>query len=204
MNKTIKTLLVAAAAAAAVLVMAKGFQAPSAAPAIGSAAPAFSLPSSDGKTVSLGDFKDKVVILEWWNHECPFVVAHYSSGNMQRLQKWAKDKGIVWLTVLSSAPGKQGYVDAAGAQALHKKHGMHSQILLDPAGNTGKAYGARTTPHMYVINKGSLVYNGAIDDRNRDQAKAKNFVVAAVEDVMAGRPVATATTQPYGCSVKYP
>jgi len=202
MRRASLVLAVAAAAAAAA--------APASAQAVvGQAAPAFTLADSNGKAHSLADFKGKVVVLEWWNHECPFVAKHYGSGNMQKLQKEWAAKGVVWLTVSSSAPGKQGYVDAAKANALMKeKQGAPTAVLLDHDGKVGKAYGAKTTPHMYVIDaKGVLVYAGGIDDKpstdQADIATARNHVAAALAEVTAGRPVSVATSQPYGCGVKY-
>jgi peroxiredoxin len=184
--------------------------APAAAQAvIGQAAPAFTLTDSNGKAHSLADFKGKVVVLEWWNNECPFVAKHYGSANMQKLQKEWTGKGIVWLTVSSSAPGKQGHVDGAKANALMKeKQGAPTAVLLDHDGKVGRAYGAKTTPHMYVIDaKGVLVYAGGIDDKpstdQADVATARNHVAAALAEVTAGKPVSVATSQPYGCGVKY-
>jgi peroxiredoxin len=197
-----------------VLVVIAVFAAVVAAPAaaaavVGQPAPAFTLTDSHGKPHSLADFKGKVVVLEWWNFECPFVGKHYGSGNMQKLQKEWTAKGVVWLTVSSSAPGKQGHVDGAKANALMKeKGGASTAVLLDHDGKVGKAYGAKTTPHMFVIDtKGALVYAGGIDDKpSTDQADivaAKNYVAAAIAEVTAGKPVTTATSQPYGCGVKY-
>jgi peroxiredoxin len=176
---------------------------------VGQQAPAFTLVDSNGQTRSLGDFKGKTVVLEWWNYECPFVGKHYGSGNMQKLQKQWTDKGVVWLTVNSSAAGKQGHVDGAQANQLMKeKGGAPTAVLLDPDGTMGRAYGAKTTPHMFVIDaKGRVVYAGGIDDKPStdvaDIATATNYVEAALEEVTAGRPVAVATSRPYGCSVKY-
>jgi peroxiredoxin len=176
---------------------------------VGQPAPAFTLTDSNGKAHSLTDLKGKTVVLEWWNHECPFVGKHYGSGNMQKLQRDWTAKGVVWLTVNSSAPGKQGHVDAAKANALMKeKGGAPTAVLLDHDGKIGKAYGAKTTPHLFVIDgKGTVVYAGGIDDKpstdQADIATAKNLVSAALAEVTAGKPVTTATSQPYGCSVKY-
>jgi peroxiredoxin len=186
--------------------------APTAAPAaavVGQGAPAFTLTDSNGQTRSLSDFKGKIVVLEWWNYQCPFVGKHYGGGNMQKLQKTWTGRDVVWLTVSSSAPGKQGYVDGAKANELMKeKGGAPTAILLDHDGTVGRAYGARTTPHMFVIDKkGTLVYEGGIDDKPStdiaDLATATNYVQAALEEVSAGRPVSTPTSEPYGCSVKY-
>jgi peroxiredoxin len=184
--------------------------APAAAQAVvGQPAPAFTLTDSNGKPRSLGDFKGEVVVLEWWNYACPFVGKHYGSGSMQRLQKEWTAKGVAWLTVSSSAPGKQGYVDGAQANAVMKeKAGAPTAVLLDHDGKVGRAYGAKTTPHMFVVDgKGTLVYAGGIDDKpstdQADVATAKNFVSTALAEVTAGKPVKTATSQSYGCSVKY-
>ena len=175
---------------------------------VGQPAPSFSLTDSNGKTRTLEEFKGKTVVLEWTNAECPFVKKHYT-GNMQALQKAAAKDGIVWLTVNSGAPGKQGHVDGAGANAIVKAKGAApAAYLLDPQGAIGRAYAAKTTPHMYVVDPtGKLVYMGGIDDtptaNPADIKTAKNFVTAALADLRAKRPVAVATSKPYGCSVKY-
>ena len=180
-----------------------------AAPAIGQPAPAFSTTDADGRTRSLADFKGKTVVLEWTNDGCPYVKKHYNSGSMQRLQKSASADGVVWLTVVSSAPGAQGYLTPQAAKGWKAEHGAGSTaLLLDPSGKVGKAYDARTTPHMYVVDKtGKLVYMGGIDDKPvTDPASLKgatNYVAAALADLKAGRPVATPVTKSYGCSVKY-
>lgn len=178
-------------------------------PEVGSAAPGFTLTDTHGVSHSLSDFEGKYVVLEWTNHQCPFVVKHYKEGHMQDLQaKWT-DKGVVWLNVVSSAPGKQGYVTAEQANELMEANDFKSTaMLLDPEGTVGKAYDAKTTPHMYVIDpEGTLIYMGAIDSiRSADPddiAKADNYVVMALEADMAGEEVAAAVTRPYGCSVKY-
>jgi peroxiredoxin len=176
---------------------------------VGQPAPPFTLTDSNGKSHALADFKGKVVVLEWWNYECPFVGKHYGSGNMQRLQKEWTAKGVAWLTVSSSAAGKQGYVDGAKANALMRERGgAPTAVLLDHDGKVGRAYGAKTTPHMFVIDgKGTVAYAGGIDDKastdQADIAAARNYVSAALAEVTAGRPVTTASSQPYGCSVKY-
>ncbi len=176
---------------------------------VGSPAPDFTAKTSTGQTVRLSDYKGKLVILEWTNHECPFVIKHYSTGNMQKLQQEAQAKGAVWFSVVSSAPGQQGFVTADQANAVVKdKKATPTAVLLDPDGTLGKMYGARTTPHMFVIDKsGQLQYMGAIDDApslaNQDVTKAKNYVRAAMQQLLAGESVSTSTTQPYGCSVKY-
>jgi len=172
-------------------------------------APAFSLTDIDGKAHALADYKGRVVVLEWTNPDCPFVKKHYGSGNMQSLQKEFAAKGVVWLTVNSSAPGKQGhYEPSAWKTMLTEKGSAPTAMLLDPDGTAGHAYGAKTTPHLFVINaEGELVYEGAIDDNSsynpEDIAGAQNYVKAALDAVLGGQPVATAVTQPYGCSVKY-
>jgi AhpC/TSA family len=178
------------------------------APQVGQPAPAFRAVDSNGKTRSLAEFKGKPVVLEWTNAECPFVRKHYS-GNMQALQKAATTDGVVWLTVNSGAPGKQGHVDGDGAKAIVAAKGAApTAYLLDPQGTIGRAYAAKTTPHMYVIDPaGKLVYMGGIDDtptaNPADIKTAKNYVTAALADLKAKRPVAVATSKPYGCSVKY-
>ena len=180
-----------------------------AAPAVGQAAPVFNAVDSNGQALSLDQYIGKTVVLEWTNHECPYVKKHYESSNMQTLQKEATTQGVVWLSVISSAPGEQGYVKAADANRLSKERGAApSRVLLDPSGVLGKLYNARTTPHMFVIDPaGKLVYMGGIDDKptaaKSDLAKAKNYVRSALGDLTAKRPVATPVSQPYGCNVKY-
>lgn len=176
---------------------------------LGKPAPAFSLKDSNGKAHNLADFKGKYVVLEWVNYDCPFVKKHYDSGNMQRLQKEFTDKGVVWLSINSSAPGKQGNFPADKVNALMKeKNAAPTAYLFDTDGTVGKTYGAKTTPHMYIINpKGELIYMGAIDDKpstdKADIAGARNHVRAALEEAMAGKAVSVSASQPYGCSVKY-
>ncbi len=180
-----------------------------AAPAIGQPAPAFQVKDADGKTRSLAEFKGKTVVLEWTNEGCPYVQKHYNSGNMQGLQRQAANEGMVWLTVISSAPGMQGYKEPAEAKAWKAKaKAAPAAVLLDPDGKVGRAYDAKTTPHMYIVDKaGKLVYMGGIDDKpSADPGSlkgAKNYVTAALADVKAGRAVSQAATKPYGCSVKY-
>lgn len=180
-----------------------------AAPKIGEPAPAFTATDSNGKTHNLSDFKGKIVVLEWTNAECPYVVKHYDSKNMQGLQEKYTGQDVVWLTVNSSAEGKQGHVTAEAANALIAEQGAkQTAFILDADGTIGKAYDAKTTPHMFVIDKeGVLVYAGAIDDNDsakaEDAATAKNYVAAALDALLAGKPVETAQTKPYGCSVKY-
>lgn len=170
----------------------------------GKAAPDFTLGE-----VKLSSLKGKVVVLEWLNHGCPFVRKHYDSGNMQSLQSKYVAKGVVWLSIISSAEGKQGFVDKAGALADKTKNkSAATDILLDPSGKVGMLYGAKTTPHMFVINKeGTIVYQGAIDDKpDTDTAsvkEAKNYVAEALDLTLEGKKVTHATTKSYGCGVKY-
>jgi peroxiredoxin len=176
---------------------------------VGQAAPAFTLTGTDGKPHSLSDFAGKYVVLEWINHDCPFVKKHYGSGNMQKLQKKYTERGVVWLSINSSAPGKQGNYPPAKADALTVEKGASpTALLLDPDGTVGRAYGAKTTPHMYVIDpEGKLVYAGGIDDKpstdQADVAGARNHVDQALTEALAGKPITVATSNPYGCSVKY-
>ncbi len=196
----------ACAALAALALVAPEVQA---AARVGEAAPAFSLADSNGKTHSLADYKGKTVVLEWTNHECPFVKKHYGPGNMQRQQADATAAGVVWLTINSSAAGKQGAVDGPAANAIMAEKGHKSTAyLLDPTGVVGKAYGAKTTPHMYIIDgEGIVRYAGAIDSNPSgdpaDIPGATQYVVQALAELGAGKPVSVANTQPYGCSVKY-
>ncbi len=176
---------------------------------VGAAAPAFSLTASTGKSVGLADYRGKIVVLEWTNHDCPYVRKHYETSNMQALQKEATGQAVIWLTVISSAPGTQGHVSAAEADELTKTRGAApTAVLFDPTGVVGKMYGATNTPHMYVIDKaGALQYAGAIDDkptsRKSDVPGAQNYVRAALQSVAAGEPVKTPVTRAYGCTVKY-
>lgn len=179
------------------------------APRVGAAAPGFSLPDSNGKTHSLGDFKGKYVVLEWFNPGCPFVQKHYQSDNMQQLQKQFTGKDVVWLTIDSSAEGKEGYLSPADANKQIAEWKMKpTAFLLDPAGKAGRDYNATNTPHMYVIDpEGKLIYSGAIDDKPtaspKDVEGSTNYVKAALTEAMAGKPISTATTRAYGCSIKY-
>jgi hypothetical protein len=176
---------------------------------VGNPAPAFTLKNTKGAEVSLADYKGKVVVLEWINYECPFVKKHYASGNMAKLQEKYADQGVVWLSVNSAAPGRQGNMPAADLQARADKEGSKaSSILLDEDGKVGKAYGATNTPHLFVINKdGVLAYAGAIDDKpttdQADIAAASNFLATALDAVLAGKQVEKAKTKAYGCDVKY-
>jgi len=179
------------------------------APKVGAPAPNFSLPAADGKTHSLGDFKGKYVVLEWFNPGCPFVQKHYKSDNMQTLQKEFTAKGVAWLTIDSSAPGTQGNLTAEEAKKQMSELKMGSTaLLLDPDGKVGHEYHATNTPHMFVVDPaGKLIYEGAIDSNaSYDPADIKgstNYVKAALEESMAGKPVANAETKAYGCSIKY-
>jgi peroxiredoxin len=176
---------------------------------VGEAAPDFTGTDSSGQTHKLSQYRGKYVVLEWHNQGCPYTKKHYESGNMQKLQKDWTAKGVVWLSVISSAPGKQGYVTASEENDyLKRMNAAPTAVLLDPEGELGRMYGAKTTPHMYIIDpQGRLIYNGAIDDRptadQSDIAGAKNYVSQALEEATAGKPVSTAATTPYGCSVKY-
>jgi peroxiredoxin len=178
-------------------------------PAVGSAAPEFSLPDAKGKTHSLSEYKGKYVVLEWFNPECPFVKKHYGSGNMQKLQGEYTGKGVVWLTIDSNAPGAEGNITPEQAQKVMKTwNTKQSALLLDPEGKASRSYGARNTPHMFVINpEGKIVYEGAIDSKATpnpdDIPNSTNYVKVALDESMSGKPVSNANTRPYGCSVKY-
>lgn len=178
-------------------------------PATGEPAPSFSLPDTNGKTHTLADLKGKYVVLEWVNYGCPFIRKHYDSGNMQSLQKEFTNKGVVWFSVCSSAPGKQGNMTPAEWNAaIKEKNASPTAVLLDPDGRVGHAYEAKTTPDMFVINpEGILIYSGAIDSMastdQSDIATATNYVKAALNAAMIGKPVATPVTKSYGCGVKY-
>jgi peroxiredoxin len=180
-----------------------------AAATVGAAAPVFSLASAAGSTVALADQRGKIVVLEWTNHDCPYVRKHYDTGNMQGLQKEATGQGVVWLTIISSAPGTQGHVSAAEANGLTtKRNAAPTAVLFDPTGKVGKAYGATNTPHMYVITRdGVLAYAGAIDDRpttrRADVEGAQSYVRPALAAVSTGQPVKQPVTRAYGCTIKY-
>jgi hypothetical protein len=175
----------------------------------GAAAPAFSVQDASGATRTLAEFRGRTVILEWTNHGCPYVRKHYDAGAMQALQRETTADGIVWLQVISSAQGEQGYLDGPGAVArVRTDNAAPSATLLDPTGAMGRAYGARNTPQMFIISPtGVVLYQGAIDDRPSARASslegANNYVRAALADIEAGRAVQVAQTTPYGCSVKY-
>lgn len=176
---------------------------------VGDKAPDFKVADMNGKTHQLSDYKGKFIVLEWMNEGCPFVKKHYQANNMQKLQKEYTGKNVVWLTVASSAKGKQGHWTAAQAQAKAKEWNIASTaILLDEDAKMGKAYGAKVTPHMFVINpEGKLVYNGAIDDNDssdpEDIPKSTNYVDLALKESLAGKPVKVSTSKPYGCGVKF-
>jgi len=178
-------------------------------PPVGSAAPDFSAADSKGKTHSLSQYKGKYVVLEWFNPECPFVKKHYTSSNMQKLQQEYTGKGIVWLSVDSSAPGKEGALTPEQAEkTMADWKTKPTALLIDQDGKVGQAYGAKNTPHMVVINpEGKIVYEGAIDSKATpnpgDIPSSTNYVKVALDESMAGKPVTTAQTKPYGCSVKY-
>lgn len=178
-------------------------------PEIGKPAPGFTAVDSNGTEHSLSSYKGSTVILEWTNHGCPYVQKHYDTGNMQALQKETTNDGVVWLTIISSAPGKQGYVTAEKANELtEKRDAAPTAVLFDPTGEIGKSYSAKATPHMYIIDKdGALRYMGAIDDKPTTRKKsvetATNYVRVALDEMKSGKPVSTAVTKAYGCSVKY-
>jgi peroxiredoxin len=176
---------------------------------IGKPAPEFTGKTFDGKTVKLSELKGNLVVLEWHNQNCPYVKKHYDSNNMQKLQAEWRNKGVKWVTVISSAPGSQGYVTPEEeAKYLKEKNASPDAVIMDTDGKIGSAFGAKTTPHMFIVDKaGLLVYNGAIDDKNTSDAedipKSKNYVSAALGEAMLGKPVSVASTTPYGCGVKY-
>ncbi len=176
---------------------------------VGGPAPAFTATDSNGKTETLNQYRGKFVVLEWHNQGCPYTKKHYSTGNMQALQKEWTAKGVVWLTVISSAPGQEGYVTASQENAyLKQSHAAPSSVLLDPEGKVGRLYDAKTTPQMVVIDPaGKVIYDGAIDDKpttdSEDVKGARNYLSEALSAALAGKPVPTPYTRPYGCSVKY-
>jgi alkyl hydroperoxide reductase subunit AhpC len=176
---------------------------------VGEPAPDFTATDSTGKVQKLSDYKGKFVVLEWHNRECPYTHKHYVSGNMQKLQKEWTTKGVAWFTVISSAPGQQGYMTAAEENAyVEKMKAVPTGVLLDPTGDLGHLYEAKTTPQIFIINpQGTLIYDGAIDSKPttevEDIASAKNYANLALEEAMAGQQVKIPVTRPYGCSVKY-
>ena len=176
---------------------------------VGEPAPEFTGTDTNGVEHSLSDFKGKTVVLEWTNHQCPYVEKFYKDGHMPKFQEQATADGVVWISVASSAAGKQGYTTSEEANAIIEEKGVKATArILDPSGEIGKLYGAKTTPHMFVIDgEGTLVYAGAIDSnpsfRTEDIDSATNYVMAALDALKAGEPVAVSQSQPYGCSVKY-
>lgn len=180
-----------------------------ASPEPGKKAPDFIATTSNGKTITLSQFIGKPVVLEWTNHQCPYVVKHYRSGNMQKTQRKATEEGAIWISIISSAPGLQGHVSAEKANELTARRGSYaSYIVLDPEGTIGRQYEARTTPHMFLINaQGTIEYMGAIDDKPSSRLEtvdtATNYLLQAWEQHHAGQDVTRPSTKPYGCSVKY-
>jgi len=176
---------------------------------VGQPAPDFTGADSNGKQHSLSQYKGKTVVLEWTNHDCPYVKKHYNSGNMQALQKDATANGIVWLSIISSRPGKQGHVSGKQANELTaSRNASPTAVILDESSEIGLLYGAKTTPHMYIVDKsGQLVYMGGIDNTpskdEDDIPKSKNYVRAALDEMAAGQAIKESITRPYGCSVKY-
>jgi peroxiredoxin len=178
-------------------------------PPVGSAAPDFSLPDANGNSHSLSQYKGKYVVLEWFNPECPFVKKHYGSDNMQKLQEQYTSKGVVWLTIDSNAPGTEGSITPEQAQKITASWKTHqTALLLDPDGKAGRAYGAKNTPNMVIINPdGKIAYEGAIDSKASpnpaDIPSSTNYVKAALDESLGGKPITKPQTKPYGCSVKY-
>lgn len=176
---------------------------------VGQPAPDFTGADSNGKQHSLSQYKGKTVVLEWTNHDCPYVKKHYNSGNMQALQKDATANGIVWLSIISSSPGKQGHVSGKQANELSaSRNASPTAVILDESSEIGLLYGAKTTPHMYIVDKsGQLVYMGGIDNTpskdEDDIPKSKNYVRTALDEMAAGQAIKESITRPYGCSVKY-
>jgi peroxiredoxin len=174
-----------------------------------SAAPEFALPNLEGQTIKLSDFRGKPVVLEWFNQGCPFVKKHYESGSMQKLQSEYGKRGVTWLTIVSSAPGKQGNMSASDHKKVLKEWDAHpSHLLIDEDGTVGRNYFAKTTPHMFILSpNGTVAYQGAIDDIRstdaEDVQKAKNYVAKALNELLSNSPISEPQTIPYGCSVKY-
>jgi peroxiredoxin len=195
--------------AATTLAAALAVPAFAAGPDLGKPAPDFAAADTHGKPVKLGDLKGKLVILEWSNHQCPYVRKHYGAGNMQKTQEAARALGVTWITIISSAPGEQGHVNAAEANKLTSERGAKPHhVVLDPKGQIGRMYAARVTPHMFIIGTdGKLLYKGAIDSirssRQSDIANAKNYVTAALGEIKSGKQVADADTVAYGCTIHY-
>ena len=210
MRKFLLLPLAAFAVFGAVSAVALGHSAPARQEAqVGQPAPGWTLTDTKGVRHSLSDYSGKFVVLEWTNHQCPFVQKHYRTGNMQATQKWAREHGVIWLSIVSSAPGTQGYVTAAQGQALMvRDHSYANAKLLDPTGRVGHAYEARTTPDIMIVDpKGTLIYSGGIDNKatpdDEDIKTAHNYVKEALQEALAGKMVSVPTSQPYGCSVKY-
>lgn len=176
---------------------------------VGKPAPDFKTKDISGAVQSISQYKDKIVVLEWTNPGCPFVRKHYDEGNMQGLQKYAAEKGVVWISINSSPEGKEGYMTTEEAKSsVEKEKAVPASYILDAEGTIGKLYNAKTTPHMYVISSdGTLVYEGAIDDKASadpaDIKTSKNYVKEAIDALLGGKPIATSQTRAYGCSVKY-
>jgi peroxiredoxin len=205
---TWRAVVYTAVAVAALVIMLAGVLAARAA-TVGQQAPTFTGTDSQGQKISLDQYRGKYVVLEWTNRECPYTKKQYDSGNMQALQKEWTAKGVVWLTILSSAKDEQGYLNAAQENAqMARVHAHPTAAVLDPSGTIGREYGAKTTPHMFIIDpQGKLIYDGAIDNKPTtdvaDVKGSKNYVSDALTEAMAGQPVQVASTRPYGCSVKY-
>ena len=206
MNFSSKAMMTSALACTAILTFSNPVMAKV---ATGETAPDVSVIDSNGNERSLSEFKGQDVVLEWTNHKCPYVMKHYGSDNMQNVQKRAAADGFAWLTIISSAPGKQGHVSGEEANALSKERGATpTAVLLDEAGTAGRLYDAKTTPHMYIINKeGTLMYQGAIDSipsaKPSTIAEATNYVTAALDSMRVGTAIEVTDSQPYGCTVKY-
>jgi peroxiredoxin len=204
-----RTLLASAACAAVAPGLAQAAAPSSSQAAVGRPAPAFDVIDSSTRKRSLAEFKGKTVVLEWSSSSCPFAKAQYVGGRMPELQKWAEQQGVIWLTVLSSHPSRSDYLEPIQAEAFNRaRGGAPSALLIDASGDVGRAYGAKTANHMFVIRKdGTLVYAGGIDDGETMNPKkvlaAHNYVRAALEDIVAARPVQVATTQPFGCALAY-
>ena len=205
-----RSIVISTVVATAFLLGGQEAAAQSASPTIGVSAPQFTLPDTFGREHVLADYRGEWVVLEWLNYGCPYVRKHYNSQNMQDLQAKYGEKGVKWLAIVSSAPGKQGYYEPEAMNEMNEKKGQRAlAVLLDPDGTVGRMYNAQTTPQMVIIDpEGTLLYNGAIDDRPSSRSAslegAHNYLAAGLDEAMAGQPVSVPTTKPYGCSVKYP